>query len=124
MVLASPIEPLAKPAYPKAALGREKLPVQVGVHITVDTTGRVAGVRMSLAAMTTPTPYMDEFRNAVEEALAQWRFRPAELRRLKPVTDTTGAPTWALDHREKTDCGFDVSFTFQSTGEVVSRGLR
>lgn len=121
MVVAAPIAPLAQPVFPAAALGREKMPVTVGVRIMVDATGRVTDMRLSLAVISTPTPYQEEFRRAVEEALAQWRFRPAELCRLKPMLDATGAPAWALDRREKTECGFDVSFTFQSTGEVTSR---
>src|SRR3954470_18183413 len=35
LLVAVPIEPLAKPVYPAAALGREKIPVVVGVRITV-----------------------------------------------------------------------------------------
>lgn len=121
MVVATPIAPLAKPEYPRTALGREKLPVQVAVRIIVDTTGRVSDVRMSLAGVTTPTPYAEEFRTAVEEALAQWRFRPAQLRRLKPTTDETGSARREFEGWEKVDCGFDVAFTFQSTGEVTSQ---
>jgi hypothetical protein len=124
MLLAVPIQPLAKPVYPTVALGREDRPVLVGVRITIDATGRVSQVRTSLAALSTPTSLADEFRAAVEEALAQWRFRPAELRRLAPISDTNGAGAWALLSHEPTDCTFDVSFVFQATGEVVSRALK
>ena len=124
MLVAAPIEPLAKPVYPAAALGRERMPVVVGVHITVDADGRVADTRASLAVPSTPTAHGEEFRAAVDEALAQWRFRPAELRWLAPMTDASGTPAWALTSREKVECTFDVSFVFQSTGEVVSRGLK
>jgi hypothetical protein len=124
LLLARPIEPLAKPVYPSVALGRETMPVVIGVQITVDVDGRVAHVRTSLAVMSTPTPRAAEFRAAVEDALAQWRFRPAELRRLAPATDATGAPTWTLASREKSECVYDVSFVFQSSGEVVARELK
>lgn len=121
LVVAVPIEPLARPVYPGTALGRETMPVIIGVHIVVDATGRVASVRRSLAVMSTPTPREDAFRDAVEAALAQWRFRPAELRRLRPIFDDAGQLGWALLGREKSDCAFDVSFLFQSNGEVVVR---
>jgi hypothetical protein len=124
LLLAAPIEPLAKPVYPATALGREKMPVIIGIHLTVDTAGRISDARTSLAVMSTPTPRLEEFRAAIDEALTQWRFRPAELRRLAPTTDANGAPAWMLAHREKTDCAFDVSFVFQTTGEVVSQGLK
>lgn len=124
LLVARPIEPLAKPIYPPSALGRETLPVTVGVRIIVDAEGRVADVRMSPVLISTPTPRLEEFRAAVEAALAQWRFRPAELRRLAPITDATGAPAWVLLSREKTDYGFDVSFVFQASGEVASRGVK
>ena len=122
LLVASPIQPLAKPMYPPSALGRETMPVVVGVRITVDAAGRVSDTRASLAIISTPTPRAEEFRAAVETALAQWRFRPAELRRFTPMTDPTGAPAWALVGREKTDCTFDVSFVFQATGEVLAEG--
>ena len=124
LLVAAPIQPLAKPVYPPAALGRERMPVFVGVRITVDAEGRVADIRASPVVLSTPTPRADEFRAAVEDALRQWRFRPAELRKLAPVVDAPGAPAWALVSREKTDYVFDVSFFFQSTGEVVARGLK
>lgn len=124
LLVASPIEPLAKPVYPPSALGRETMPVAIGVRITVDAPGRVSDTRPSLAVISTPTPRAEEFRAAVEAAVGQWRFRPAELRRFVPMTDPTGAPAWALVGREKTDCTFDVSFIFQATGEVVSRGAK
>jgi hypothetical protein len=124
LLLAAPIEPLAKPVYPASVLGREKMPVVVGIRIIVDPAGRITDARTSLAVLSTPTPFMEEFRAAVDQALTQWRFRPGELRRLAPTTDANGAPAWILAHREKTDCVFDVSFIFQSTGEVVSQGLK
>jgi hypothetical protein len=124
LLVAAPIEPLAKPVYPPTALGREKMPVLVGIHFTVDAAGCVTDTRPSLAVISTPTPRMEEFRAAVEAALAQWRFRPAELRRFAPATDLTGAPAWVLASSEKTDCTFDVSFVFQATGEVESGGVK
>lgn len=124
LLIASPIQPLAKPVYPPSALGRETMPVVVGIRITVDATGRVSDTRASLAVISTPTPRAEEFRAAAEAALAQWRFRPAELRRFAPTTDLTGAPAWALVGREKTDCTLDVSFVFQATGEVVAQDMK
>lgn len=123
LLLAVPIEPLARPEYPRSVLGRERLPVSVGVRIVVDETGRVADVRPSLAAFSSPSAQLSEFRSAVEEAVRQWRFRPAELRRLKRAVDAEGRPGWALLGRQPAECAFDVAFVFQATGEVLSRGV-
>ena len=68
---AEPIEPLATPRYPRAALGRVGLPVTVGVRINVDATGRVAHVGASLVAFSSGGEFAEEFRAAVEQTLAR-----------------------------------------------------
>lgn len=123
-VPAEPVQPLAKPVYPRAVLGRVQLPVTVGVRITVDAGGRVTHVGPSLVALSTGSEYSDDFRLAVERALAQWHFIPAELRHLVPKKGGPGqAGFWVVTRAEKTEDAFDVSFTFTATGEVVPEGV-
>jgi hypothetical protein len=124
MLLAVPHQPLAKPIYPPAALGRQSTPALVAVRITVDATGSVADVRPSWLAFSSPGPFAAEFQAAVEAALAQWRFRPAELRRLAPATDPARKGSWILLSEEKTACVFDVAFTFTVEGDVLSRAAK
>jgi hypothetical protein len=125
VVPAEPIEPLANPRYPRAALGKVGFPVMVGVRITVDARGRVANVGPSMAAFSTGGEYGEEFQAAVERALAQWRFNPAELRHLVPRKGGPGQPDyWLVTRTQKTDYAFDVSFTFTTSGEVVPEGVR
>jgi hypothetical protein len=64
LLVASPIEPLTKPVYPPSALGRETMPVVVGVRLSVDTAGRVSDTQPSLVIISTPTPRAEEFRAA------------------------------------------------------------
>ena len=124
-VKARPILPLANPVYPAAVLGRVRQPVTVGVRISVDVTGRVAQVGESLAAFSSGGEFAGEFRGAVEDALTQWRFRPAELCQLVLQGGQLGQGAyWLTRSREPVDDGFDVSFTFSAKGDVVAEGLR
>ena len=120
LLMAVPIQPLASPEYPAAARGTQRIPARVGVRITVDANGRVASVQPSLFVLSTPTSQADAFRTAVEDAVAQWRFRPAELRTLRAGIGANGEPIWALLRREKTECTFDVEFMFSASGDVTA----
>ena len=121
VVAAEPILPLAAPVYPRAALGAQRTSAFVGVRITVDASGRVTNIDPSLRAISTPGVFAEEFRAAVESALAQWRFTPAENRHLVPGK---GGPMkedyWVVTRAEKTDAVFDIVFTFTPSGDVVS----
>ncbi len=119
IVNALPIMPLATPVYPPAALTAHAGVATVGVRITVDTTGRVSDVRASLAHLTIPSSFAEEFRAAVEAAVAQWRFRPAEIMHLETVKDA-GGDFQRLASREKIEWAFDVDFTFNATGDVLT----
>ena len=81
--------------------------------------GCVADMGASFATLSTPTPWVAEFRAAVEDAVKQWRFRPAEIRQLELVKADDG-DYQRVARREKAEWTFDVEFTFSATGEVVS----
>jgi hypothetical protein len=117
---AQPIWPLAKPVYPAAALAAHAGFATVGVCITVDTEGRVSDVGPSPFCLSTPSPFAAEFRSAVEAAVAQWRFRPAEIRRFEIVKHPDG-DYLHLKSREVAEWRFDVSFTFNANGDVLTR---
>lgn len=122
---AEPIEPLATPVYPRAALGRVRVPMMVGVRISVDGTGRVAHVGGSLVAFSSGGEFAEEFRAAVEAAMAQWQFKPAEIRHLVPQTGKSGrGGYWQVTRVQPTDDAFDVAFIFSTKGEVLTEGLR
>lgn len=122
LVTAEPIDPLAIPVFPATALGKLSVPALVGVRITIDARGRVSDVGSSLRALSTPGPFADAFREAVEVALAQWRFTPAEKRHMVPGR---GGPLqedyWVITSAEKTETALDVAFTFTTTGDVQPR---
>ena len=120
---AEPILPLATPVYPPAALAARAGKVLVAVRITVDANGRVSDVGTSLAGMSTPTPFAADFRAAVEAAVAQWRFRPGEVRHLETVHDPDG-DYQRMTSRENIAGTFDVEFTFNASGVVVPAGLK
>jgi TonB family protein len=117
---AQPILPLAAPVYPPVALKARAGMATVGVRITVDPTGRVENVQPSLALVTIPAAFAAEFQAAVEEAVKQWRFRPAEFRQLELVKDP-GGDFQRVVKRENVAWAFDVEFTFNVTGDVLTR---
>ena len=113
----SPLGTQRAPAYPKNALAKRAGDALVGVELTVDIDGRVASVAPSLATLSTPGPFAAEFRDAVEDAVRQWRFRPAEIRHLELIK-AAGGDYLRLASVEKVEWKFDVQFTFTAAGEV------
>lgn len=105
---AVPIEPLVDPVYPPAALAAGTGRVTFAVNVSVGKDGRVTAVRPSLAGVSIPTRFDPEFHEAIEAALAQWRFDPAKWAALVPQAD--GRPL--VTGLEDTEDSFDLSFTF------------
>lgn len=116
---ARPLEPLAQPVYPAVARGRQTVPVMVGVRLMVDETGKVADVRYSPLALSTPGAFAGEFQAAVESAVRQWRFEPAERRRMTPKKGPDGA-YWQVTRLETCPYELDVLFNFTASGEVTA----
>jgi hypothetical protein len=113
---AKPIEPLAAPKYPPAALGAQKWPVSVTVNINVGTDGLVSYVGQSMAAVSIPTEFDREFLDAIKASLSQWRFEPAHLVHLAPQPN---GPPMVVDFTD-VETTFDVAFTFYPGGKVSS----
>lgn len=121
-VEARPISPLAPPDYPAAARNARAGLVNIGVRLTVDAEGRVAAMTPSVTAFSLPPRFSNEFQAAIEVAVAQWRFRPAELRRLEEVPGSEGGTYWRQASSEKIETTLDMIFTFSEAGEVLAPG--
>jgi hypothetical protein len=121
---ARPIEPLAQPVYPRAALGGPAGPMLVGVRIHVDPDGRVGDVGPSPVSFSTPGPFAAEFRAAAEAAVWQWKFTPAKRRYLEPVPAGDGSSYWRTADEEKADFTLDVAITFSAEGNIATRVAR
>lgn len=109
---------LAEPVYPAAALAAGAGPVTMGMRVVVDAEGRVADVGPSVRAWSMPTPWAAEFRAAIEAAVAQWRFRPAEVRHFTTVTNAEGSYR-SMTGSEKTEWALHVTFSFKVNGGAV-----
>jgi hypothetical protein len=121
LVAAEPVEPLSRPVYPTAALGKLREPMLVGVQIFIDRAGNVSRIGPSLRVISTPGAMSAEFLAAIEEAVAKWRFSPAEKRSMKPVKGALGQDDfWLITRVEKTEYTLDVSFAFTAAGDVTS----
>lgn len=110
-------EPTVQPVYPPRALAARAGWATVGVRITVDGDGRVSDIAPSLLTLSTPGPFADDFQAAVEVAVRQWRFRPAEIIRLEKV-ETPDVTYNRVASRERVETHFDLAFTFTASGGV------
>jgi hypothetical protein len=118
LIPAEAILPLAVPVYPAAALKTRSFGTSVSVHVVVDARGRVVEIAPSLFGFTMPSPYAQEFFAAVERAVGQWKFKPAEIQFTEPAV-REGVEVRTLTRREPIEAAFDVTFLFTSTGAVV-----
>jgi hypothetical protein len=115
---AEPIRPLVMPVYPAAALKAKAGRAQVGVRVNVEASGRVGDIAASMLAASTPGPFAPAFRDAVEAAVRQWRFRPAQIIEQEEAPLPGGGSYKRVTHRESTEAQFDLVFTFTETGKV------
>ncbi len=109
-------EELAQPVYPPQALTAGAGPSIVAVRILVDNEGRVAEVADSPRLASTPGPFAGDFRRAVEEVLAEWKFVPATWRRYEPGEDLDGdgvADYRRVVERRVVNFYLDVRFDFE-----------
>ena len=110
---AEPILPLASPVYPKSALAAGLGDVTIAVRFTVNVHGTVESIGPSFARITFPTRFKEDFDRAIEAALAQWRFKPAQLARLDPQVND--APV--VVGMQETETSFDVVFSFSTASK-------
>lgn len=121
---AKPIEPLANPVYPSRALGASGGPMLVGVQLTVDTLGHVTNVQQSWKTFTSPSRYESDFRAAVEAAVRQWRFYPAQLQVIQRVQRAGRPDQYVVRRSDPTEWTFEVAFTFTDSGMVAANWAR
>lgn len=118
LIPAQAILPLAVPVYPTVALRTRSFGTSVSVHVVVDAKGRVAEIAPSPFGFTMPSPYAREFFAAVERAVGQWKFKPAEIQ-VTELAVRDGVEVRTLTRREPIEATFDITFLFTSTGAVV-----
>jgi hypothetical protein len=116
---ASPIGELVLPKFPKNVPRGGFSFIIVGARVTIGPTGIVTEVTPSLLTPSTPTAYSSDFWAAVEAAVRQWRFHPAEIVTIEWVSDPAGDYRRARDVRS-TDMVVEARFTFTSSGKVFT----
>jgi hypothetical protein len=113
---AKPIQPLATPIYPAGSRKSDADPVvTVVMRIVVAADGRVEDMGRSIADLSVPTPFYQECFEAVANAVAQWRFEPAQLAVVRPQPD--GRPL--IVSSTPTERRFEIAVTFSSSGRVA-----
>lgn len=113
------IPPSPMPVYPVAALRSRHNGAVIAVHVVVDVTGQVRTVSPSLHGFSTSGPFAKEFQAAVEAAVRQWKFHPAEAQMIEPLRHADGRIERKIVRREPVEARFDLAFTFTSTGDVL-----
>ncbi len=71
----------------------------------------------SMVAISTPGPFANDFLEAVQAALKQWRFSPARIEHVESV-QTPQVTYDRVASTEKLEAHFDLSFTFTASGGV------
>jgi hypothetical protein len=117
---AKPIEPLVSPTFPARALGSTAGPILVGVKLSVDSSGSVTEVQQSWKTFTSPSRYESDFRAAVEAAVRQWRFEPAQIQVIQRVQRAGRRDQYVVRHSDPTEWTFEVVFTFNDSGTVAA----
>lgn len=117
---AKPVGSLASPRFPVGSFRAPNRAVTIVVRVAVDENGRATVLGKSLADLSLPTPFTEACADTIEEAVAQWKFEPAQLAVLEPQKD--GRPL--LVSSAATDTVFETSFTFDPSGSVGSKELR
>ncbi len=78
-------------------------------------------VEDSLVAISMGGEFVQEFRTALEAAVRQWRFEPAEIHRILRKTNDSGRGSyWLLMSKRPIEDEFDVACTFTATGAVLA----
>lgn len=108
------------PVYPARALAKKAGDAQIGVRLTIDATGRVSDVSPSMFAVSiSPPGFAEDFYQAVETAVRQWKFQPARIEYVEKVSG--GGITYERVARsEKLDATLDLSFAFTAAGKVTA----
>ena len=116
---AVPIEPLGQPVYPSRALAAHANAAVVAVQLTIDATGRVTDIGPSFRELTTPGRWEGDFKAAVEAAVKDWRFYPAQRQLVQRAKLRDGSDTLLIRRSEPIESTVDVAFNFAPTGVVL-----
>ena len=120
-ISARPIGDLALPAYPYRVMNAHAGNVKIFVQVTVGADGTVTNVQPSLAGISSPTPYLDDFVSAIGDAAKTWRFDPATILHMERAQgEGTDGPYdyMRVKNRETVEQDLDVEFSFTSSGSV------
>jgi hypothetical protein len=112
---AKPIGGLGNPAFPGGKLPPG--PVTITVRVAVDEEGRASVLGKSLSDLSASTPFAAACDRMISQAVAEWKFEPAQIALLEPQQD--GRPL--LVSSRVTDTTSEVAFTFTPSGDVGSQ---
>ena len=112
---ARPVEPLVHPVCPRGRLFDDgAVPVTLVARVQIDDEGRVRSIERSVADFSMPTRFSAACLRAVELAVAQWRFHPAQFAHVDVRDDRPATVISA----QRTDTIVDIPFTFSPSSRV------
>jgi hypothetical protein len=103
------------PRYPEELLALDLRPHVVAVRVTFDDRGAVLSIADSPVRESTEGEHTRLFKEAVEQAVSEWRCLPAAIRKFRdgPDYDGDGLPDFRVMAGQRIlKTFFDVSFTF------------
>lgn len=113
------------PEYPADLIPLKLPPHVVVLRITSNEESRIDDIRPSLLGGSTEDQYSTRFQQATEQAVAQWKVFPAEIRKMKdgPDLDGDGKPDYKIvTGRKILKAFFDIAFRFEMVdGKPVVR---
>jgi hypothetical protein len=111
------VNDLATPIYPAAALAAHAGAATIDAQITIGTDGRIADFSPSPLGLAMLGRFSQEFSDAIERALGQWRFQPAEMVHFERGTDPQDSYL-RITSTEPVPAYFEVKFRFTENGRV------
>lgn len=108
---------LVVPAYPASALVAHAGAATIDVQLTVGIAGQITDVSPNAVDLAVLGRFAAVFEDAIEAAVAQWRFRPAELVHLERGTDPQHSYL-RITSTEKVPAQLEAKFRFNESGMV------
>ena len=111
------VSDLVAPAYPASALAGHAGAATVNVQLTVGISGRITDVSPNAVDLAVLGWFAPAFQDAIEAAVAQWRFLPAGLVHTERGTDPRHSYL-RITGTELVPAQLEVKFRFTADGKV------
>ena len=117
---ARPMGALSPPEFPSGSFFAQSSKLVIVVRVRIDEEGRAVVLGRSVTDLSVRSPFSAACDEAIAQAVAKWRFEPAQIGVLEPQAD--GRPL--LVSSEPVDTTLEIAFTFESSGSTIAKAGR